>query len=106
MPADELTDFGRLVELHYRAVVAVAYANTRDVGLAEDIAQDTFVAAWASRDKLRAVSRVRPWLCSIARSRSRNALRSRRREVAVHASTSGRPSARGACAACSRCTGG
>ena len=82
MPADELTDFGRLVELHYSAVVAVAYATTRDVGIAEDIAQDTFVAAWDSRDKLRDVSRVRPWLCSIARNKSRNALRSRRREVA------------------------
>ncbi len=82
MPADELTDFGRLVELHYRAVVAVAYATTRDVGLAEDIAQDTFVAAWGSRDKLRDPSRVRPWLCSIARNQSRNALRGRRREVA------------------------
>ncbi len=82
MPADELADFGRLVETHYQAVVAVAYATTRDVALAQDIAQDTFVAAWASREKLRDAAKLRPWLCSIARNKSRNALRDRRREVA------------------------
>lgn len=82
MPADALADFGRLVETHYRAVVAVAYATTRDVGLAEDIAQDTFLAAWDARAKLRDAAKVRPWLCSIARNKSRNALRGRKREVA------------------------
>jgi len=85
MPADELADFGHLVETHYRAVVAVAYATTRDVALAEDIAQDTFIAAWDAREKLRDREKVRPWLCSIARNKSRNALRSRKREVAEEA---------------------
>lgn len=82
MPADELAAFGRLVETHYRAVVAVAYATTRDPGLAEDIAQDTFIAAWDARTTLRDAAKLRPWLCSIARNKSRNALRSRKREVA------------------------
>lgn len=82
MPADALADFGRLVETHYQAVVAVAYASTRDVGLAEDIAQDTFLTAWDARAKLRDAAKVRPWLCSIARNKSRNALRDRKREVA------------------------
>ncbi|MBA3461827.1 MAG: sigma-70 family RNA polymerase sigma factor [Deltaproteobacteria bacterium] len=80
MPED-LEELGRLVEQHYGAVVAVAYATTRDLALSEDIAQETFIAAWGSRDRLRDPSRVRPWLCGIARNQGRNALRARRREV-------------------------
>ncbi|MGE0867473.1 MAG: sigma-70 family RNA polymerase sigma factor [Kofleriaceae bacterium] len=73
--------FGRLVERHHGAVVAVAFAITRDLGLAEDIAQETFCAAWTGLGTLRDPSAVRAWLCNIARNQSRNALRSRRREV-------------------------
>ena len=38
--------FGTLVERHHGAVVAVAFAITRDLALSEDIAQETFVVAW------------------------------------------------------------
>ena len=80
MPED-VEELGRLVEQHYGAVVAVAYATTRDLALSEDIAQETFMTAWGSRDRLRDPSRVRPWLCGIARNQGRNAVRARRREV-------------------------
>lgn len=80
MPEDT-EELGRLVEEHYGAVVAVAYATTRDLALSEDIAQETFITAWSTRDQLRDPSRVRPWLCGIARNQGRNALRTRRREV-------------------------
>jgi RNA polymerase sigma factor (sigma-70 family) len=80
MPED-LEGLGRLVEEHYGAVVAVAYATTRDLALSEDIAQETFITAWSARDRLRDPERVRPWLCGIARNQGRNALRARRREV-------------------------
>ena len=76
----ELSDLGRLVELHQGAVVAVAYATTRDLALAEDVAQETFVVAWNARERLRDATKLRPWLCGIARNLSRNALRARRRE--------------------------
>ena len=78
---DDPAELGRLVEQHYDAVVAVAYATTRDLALSEDIAQDTFIAAWDARARLRDLSRVRPWLCGIARNQGRNALRRRKREV-------------------------
>src|SRR5258706_9294213 len=78
----ELQAFGQLVETHYAAVNAVAYATTRDIALAEDVAQDTFVAAWTTLDRLRDPARVRPWLCGIARNQARNALRRRRADVA------------------------
>jgi RNA polymerase sigma factor (sigma-70 family) len=77
----DLGAFGSLVERHYTDVVAVAFAVTRDVAMAEDIAQETFITAWLSIDQLRDPSRVRPWLCGIARNRSKNALRRGNREV-------------------------
>jgi RNA polymerase sigma factor (sigma-70 family) len=77
--------FGRLVERHHGAVTAVAFAITRDLALSEDIAQDTFVIAWTRLGELRDAARVRAWLCNIARNKSKNELRGRKREVAVPA---------------------
>lgn len=74
--------FGRLVERHHGAVVAVAYAITRNLASAEDIAQETFCTAWTGLGALRDPAAVRAWLCNIARNRSRNALRSPRHVVA------------------------
>jgi RNA polymerase sigma factor (sigma-70 family) len=73
--------FGTLVERHHGAVVAVAFAITRDLALSEDIAQETFVVAWTRLGDVIDPSRVRAWLCNIARNRSKNELRRRKREV-------------------------
>lgn len=77
----DLNAFARLVERHYRAVVGVAVAITRDASLAEDIAQETFAAAWTQLAGLRDPDRVRGWLCNIARNQSRNERRRRTRET-------------------------
>src|SRR5438105_15414159 len=68
-------EFAALVEQHQRLVVGVAFAITRDRALAEDIGQDTFVAAWRGRDALRDRERVRPWLAGIARNLANNTVR-------------------------------
>ncbi len=73
--------FGVLVERYTNMVVAISYASTRDRTLGEDIAQDTFVAAWRDLDRLRDGSAVRPWLCGIARNLARKARRRRGREL-------------------------
>ena len=49
-------------------VCAVAYAATHDRALAEDVAQETFLAAWRDVASLRDPAAVRPWLCRIARN--------------------------------------
>lgn len=79
--------FGRLVERHHGAVVAVAYAITRELATAEDIAQETFCTAWTGLGALRDPAAIRPWLCNIARNRSRNALRAQRRIASDEPST-------------------
>jgi RNA polymerase sigma factor (sigma-70 family) len=79
----ERTAFGALVERYANMVEAVSYAGTRDRTLGEDIAQDTFVAAWRDLDRLRDTAAVKPWLCGIARNLARKARRRRGREVAA-----------------------
>lgn len=73
--------FAELIERCTRIVRAVSYAATRDHALSEDVAQDTFLAAWRDLDRLRDPAALRPWLCRIARNLAHKARRRRVREV-------------------------
>jgi RNA polymerase sigma factor (sigma-70 family) len=73
--------FGRLVERHQAVVRAVSYAAVGDRALAEDVAQDTFLAAWRQLDRLGDVAQLRAWLCAIARNLGRRTRRRCGREV-------------------------
>jgi RNA polymerase sigma factor (sigma-70 family) len=75
--------YGQLIERHQRAVCAVALGATGNPALSEDLAQDTFVAAWGQLDQLRETSRLRAWLCGIARNLAKKARRQSRREDLV-----------------------
>lgn len=75
--------FPGLVSRYHALVCAVAFGATGDRALSEDIAQDTFVVAWRGRSTLRDPSRVRPWLCAIARHLALNARRRRAPEPLV-----------------------
>ncbi|HEY1814598.1 MAG TPA: sigma-70 family RNA polymerase sigma factor [Kofleriaceae bacterium] len=78
----ERAAYGELVARYQRVVCAVGYSATSDRALGEDVAQDTFVAAFQQLDQLRDVSRLREWLCGIARNLARKARRVRDRETA------------------------
>jgi RNA polymerase sigma factor (sigma-70 family) len=67
--------FGALVERYQGVVCAVSYSRTGDRALSEDVAQDTFIAAWRQLDQLREAGRLRSWLCGIARNLARKARR-------------------------------
>lgn len=69
-----------LVTRYHALVCAVAYGATGDRALSEDVAQDTFVVAWRGRDRLRDPSRIRQWLCAIARHLALNTRRAPRHE--------------------------
>ncbi|MBP9087552.1 MAG: sigma-70 family RNA polymerase sigma factor, partial [Kofleriaceae bacterium] len=73
--------FGQLVIKYQALVCAVSFSGTRDEGLAEDVAQEAFVAAWRNLDQLRETSRFRSWLCGIARNLARQAKRRAQRET-------------------------
>src|SRR5215470_6890915 len=71
--------FGALVERHQRLVVGVALARCGDPALAEDIAQEAFVAAWRDLDRLRDGERIGPWVAGIARNLAASAARTQAR---------------------------
>lgn len=77
--------FGVLVARHQQLVIGVALARCRDPILAEDIAQDAFVAAWGALDHLRDGERVGTWVAGIARNLARGAVRLHARRARVTA---------------------
>ena len=79
--AGDVTAFGHLVERYHNLVCAVAYARTGDRSISEDIAQETFLAAWKGVSRLRDAEKLRGWLCAIARNLAGKAMRRRRRET-------------------------
>ncbi len=60
--------FGEIVKRYQNLVYATAFQILRDPGLAEDIAQEAFVAAFRSLKDLRRESAFPPWLRKITRN--------------------------------------
>ncbi len=79
----ELDAFGHLVARYQNVVCAVGYSSTGDRVLGEDVAQETFIAAWRQLDRVRDVMRLRPWLCGIARNLGHKAKKRTHREDLV-----------------------
>ena len=72
---DDRQAFEELVRRHQSVVSAVAYNGCGDLTQSEDIAQETFWAAWRERAALLDPTRLRAWLCGIARNLARNSNR-------------------------------
>lgn len=74
--------FGQIVERYQSLICAIAYSATGDLGLSEDLAQETFVTAWQRLAQVRDETKLRAWLCGIARNLIKNTIRRRNRDVA------------------------
>lgn len=59
--------FGRIVERYQGLICALAYNAGGDISRSEDLAQETFLAAWRRLESLKDRGRLRQWLCGIAR---------------------------------------
>ncbi len=75
--------FERLVRDHMNSVLGLAYNYVGDFGIAEDIAQETFVQAFQSLDTLRDRARFKVWLLKIARNKCIDAIRRSPRWVSL-----------------------
>jgi RNA polymerase sigma factor (sigma-70 family) len=75
--------FGLLVSRYQDVVCAVSFSSTGNWALSQDVAQDTFIAAWHQLGQLREVGRLRSWLCGIARNLARKARKRTDRETVV-----------------------
>ena len=74
--------FGRIVERYQSLVCSITYGATGSLTLSEDIAQETFLTAWRQLTALNDATRLRAWLCGIARNLTNNFLRRGQREPA------------------------
>ena len=75
---DSLTSkeqFSRLVAQYERLVYTVCFQLARDAGAAEDLTQETFLAAYLHRDSCPA-GYERQWLCRIAANKAKDVLQS------------------------------
>jgi RNA polymerase sigma factor (sigma-70 family) len=74
--------FGQIVSRYQSLVCSLAYSATGSLSQSEDLAQETFVAAWKQLADLREPGKLRAWLCGIARNLIHNTLRRQGREPA------------------------
>ncbi len=72
--------FGRIVAQYQSLVCSLAYSATGSLSQSEDLAQETFLAAWKQLADLREPHKLRAWLCGIARNLINNSLRRQGRE--------------------------
>ena len=68
--------FSRLVERHQQAVRAFLRRACGNWAQADDLAQETFLAAWSRIGRLRTGASVRAWLCGIGYNKHLSAVRS------------------------------
>jgi RNA polymerase sigma factor (sigma-70 family) len=83
--------FNVLIDRHQQAV-RVFLRGLTAAHEADDVAQETFLAAWTNAKSFRGEASVRSWLCSIAwrklKASQRAWFRSRRRDTTYHGMTS------------------
>ncbi len=79
--------FRKIVERYQTLICSLAYCATGNVGQSEDLAQETFVAAWEELPELREPPKLRSWLCAILRFRISKQFRRQTREP-IHAAES------------------
>src|SRR5438132_6011474 len=61
--------FGQIVRKYQALIAGLIYSSCGALNTSEDIAQETFLAAWKSLSGLREPSKLPAWLCQIARHR-------------------------------------
>jgi RNA polymerase sigma factor (sigma-70 family) len=72
--------FREIVERHQQAVRSFLRRALADPDDADDLAQETFLAAWSSLRRYRGSASLRSWLCAIAWKKCLTLQRSRGRE--------------------------
>lgn len=72
--------FSKIVSRYQSLICSLAYSATGSLSQSEDLAQETFIAAWKHLRHLRERHKLKAWLCGIARNRINNCLRREGRE--------------------------
>jgi len=72
--------FGRIVVRYQTLICSLTYSGTGSLGQSEDLAQETFLAAFQQLAGLREPQKLRSWLCGIARNLMNNTRKQQGRE--------------------------
>jgi RNA polymerase sigma factor (sigma-70 family) len=72
--------FGQIVAQYQSLICSLAYSATGSLSQSEDLAQETFLAAWKQLADLREPHKLRAWLCGIERNLINYSLRRQGRE--------------------------
>ncbi len=72
--AGDRESFSEIVSRYQALICSLAYSATGSLGVSEDLAQETFIAAWQHLRLLHEPDRLRSWLCGVARNRINNYL--------------------------------
>src|SRR5581483_3300614 len=72
--------FRQIIDRHKTLICSLTYAATGNITRSEELAHETFVAAWKQLGELREPGRLRAWLCGIARFVITHDIRHRRRK--------------------------
>lgn len=72
--------FQQIYQQHHRFILGFLYAMVGEIGLAEELTQETFVQAFTSIGRMRNEAKLSTWLGGIAKNVASNSFRSRRRE--------------------------
>ncbi len=77
--------FAAIVARYQSLVCSLTYSATGDLSRSEDLAQETFIAAWKSLRALKEPAKLKSWLCGIARNLVQNTLRREQRQPTSNA---------------------
>lgn len=77
---EEILDFERILIEERARLVRLCSWFSGNPEAAEDLAQETLIAAWKSRDQLQSLEKLKPWTSAIARNICLNWLRQHSRE--------------------------
>lgn len=80
--------FGQLYDRYARLIRAICRDSTADLSVAQDLAQECFLRAYAKLGELKEPGSFGPWLISIARNVGREHIRSKSRDRHVLAGES------------------
>jgi RNA polymerase sigma factor (sigma-70 family) len=83
--AGDRNAFGEIVARYQSLVCSLAYSSTGSLSQSEDLAQDTFLAAWKQLAALREPAKLKSWLCGIARNIINDSFRKQGREPVYRA---------------------
>jgi RNA polymerase sigma factor (sigma-70 family) len=72
--------FGWIVARYQSLLCSLAFSATGSLNQSEDLAQETFIAAWKQFANLREPEKLRSWLCRISRNLTYDALHKQGRE--------------------------